>query len=150
MYVCVSSLKVVSSSQYQTRLESIGILIKARNFLVFQVCIHTYICMNVCSIIIITLTCLYVLCMEGNFGGWKHWRIWRMTINSPKFLQPKYFVQYIIKVQICQSLFRQLCFCSEFAKVCTHQSFPLYGTETCSVLSRVMYVLLEGSLYLRY
>ena len=32
--------------------------------------------------------------MEGNFGGWKHWRIWRMTINSPKFLQPKYFVQY--------------------------------------------------------
>ena len=39
-YMCVSP-QVVSSSQYQARLESIGILIKARNFLVFQVCTCT-------------------------------------------------------------------------------------------------------------
>ena len=55
-----------------------------------------------------------------------------MTINSLKF-QPKYFVQlrkYIIKVQIHLSLFCQLCFCSEFAKVFTHQSFPLYGSQS--------------------
>ena len=38
----------------------------------------------------------------------------------------------IIKVQICQSLFCQLCFCIEFAKVCTHQSFPLYGMHVTS------------------
>jgi len=40
VYVCAclcSSIQVVSSSHYQQKLESIGILIKARNFLVFQV-----------------------------------------------------------------------------------------------------------------
>ena len=74
--------------------------------------------------------------MEGNFGGWQHWRIWRMTINSPndhKFVKVSSaktlcsILNNIIKVQIRQSLFRQLCFCSEFTKVCTYQSFPLYG-----------------------
>ena len=35
----------------------------------------------------------------------------------------------IINAQICQSLFHQLCFCSEFTKVCTRQSFPLYGIK---------------------
>ena len=33
----------------------------------------------------------------------------------------------IKNVQIFQSLFCQMCFCNEFTKVCTHQSFPLYG-----------------------
>ena len=26
--------------------------------------------------------------MEGNSGGGKRWRIWRRTVNSPKFLLP--------------------------------------------------------------
>ena len=39
----------------------------------------------------------------------------------------------IINIQIRQSLFRQLYFYSKFAKVCTHQSFPLYGTLFVSV-----------------
>ena len=30
--------------------------------------------------------------MEGKVGGWKHWWIWRITINSPKFLQPNYLI----------------------------------------------------------
>ena len=27
--------------------------------------------------------------MEGNFGGGKRWRIWRMTVDSPNFIQLK-------------------------------------------------------------
>ena len=34
--------------------------------------------------------------IEGNFGGGKHWRIWRMTINSPKF-NPPIFIQSGLK-----------------------------------------------------
>ena len=60
----------------------------------------------------------------------------------------------IIKVQIRQSLFRQLCFCSEFSKVCTHQSFPLYGImwqaldQACWVLDIMIMFKLDISKYL--
>ena len=30
--------------------------------------------------------------IEGNIGGGKCWRIWRMTINSPKFPQPTFML----------------------------------------------------------
>ena len=40
-----------------------------------------------CSILTIVKT-LSLYRIEGNFGGGKHWRIWRMTINSPKFNPP--------------------------------------------------------------
>ena len=65
-----------------------------------------------------------------------------MTINSPKFLQPKYFVQYvlnnIINVQICQSLFRQLCFCSDSPKFApTKVSFY---TVICSTTIECEYI----------
>ena len=33
-------------------------------------------------------TVLYY-CMEGNFGGGKHWRIWRMTVDLPNLSQPQ-------------------------------------------------------------
>ena len=36
-------------------------------------------------------------------------------------------INNIIEVQICQSLFFQECSYSEFAKIWTHQSFPLYS-----------------------
>ena len=36
----------------------------------------------------IMITIAYTYRIEGNFGGGKHWRIWRMTINSPKFNPP--------------------------------------------------------------
>ena len=49
------------------------------------------------------------VCIEGNFGGGKHWQIRQMTINSPKFLQPKIPVLNNISYY-CQSLFRQMCF----------------------------------------
>ena len=41
--------------------------------------------------------------MEGNFGGGKHWRIWRMTINSPNFHQPNFLTiknSYVIKFHV--------------------------------------------------
>ena len=28
--------------------------------------------------------------MEGNFGGGKRWRIWRMTVDSPNLSQPNF------------------------------------------------------------
>ena len=28
--------------------------------------------------------------MEGNFGGGKRWRIWRMTVDSPNLFQPNF------------------------------------------------------------
>ena len=31
---------------------------------------------------------LLIYRMEGNFGGRKHWQIWRRTINLSKFLPP--------------------------------------------------------------
>ena len=49
----------------------------------------------------------------------------------------------MINVQICQSLFHQLCFCSEFAKVCTHQSFPLYGIVGSIVVGNAVHVLVK-------
>ena len=80
------------------------------------------------------------------YGG-KLWRVETLAdlandhkfakVSSAKILCSS--TKYIIKVQIRQSLFRQLCFCSEFAKVCTHQSFPPYGTlctKTLIVLQR--------------
>ena len=51
-------------------------------------------------------------------------------VNDHKFAKvfsAKILCSITKKVQIRQSLFRQPCFCSEFAKVCTHQSFSLYG-----------------------
>ena len=30
--------------------------------------------------------------IERQFGGWKHWQIWQITINLLKCLQPKYLV----------------------------------------------------------
>ena len=30
--------------------------------------------------------------IEGNFGGGKHWRIWQMAINFPKFPQPNFML----------------------------------------------------------
>ena len=28
--------------------------------------------------------------MEGNFDSGKHWRIWRMTVDSPNLFQPNF------------------------------------------------------------
>ena len=47
--------------------------------------------------------CPFFYRMEGNFGGGKRWRIWRMTINSPKFLPP-IFPSNVIKNVIDASL----------------------------------------------
>ena len=75
-------------------------------------------------------------------------------VNDHKFtkvsLAKKYFVQLlnnIINIQIRQNLFHQLCFCSEFVKVYTHQSFPLYDTtlqtlSTTFIVSNSYYVIL--------
>ena len=60
--------------------------------------------------------------MEGNFGGDHKFA----KVSSANILCS--ILNNIIKVQIRQSLFCQLHFCSEFAEVCTHQSFPLYGS----------------------
>ena len=41
------------------------------------------------------LTCYpSILVHRGKLWRGKHWRIWQMTINSLKFFQPNYFVQY--------------------------------------------------------
>ena len=55
--------------------------------------------------------------IEGNFGGWKHWRIWQITyhkfarVSSAKI--PCLILNNIINVQIYQSLIcHQMCFCS--------------------------------------
>ena len=80
------------------------------------------------------------------YGG-KLWRVETLAdlandhkfakVSSAKILCSS--TKYIIKVQIRQSLFRQLCFCSEFAKVCTHQSFPPYGTLCTKTLVAYMH-----------
>ena len=70
------------------------------------------------------------------YGG-KLWRVETLAdlANDHKFAKVSSakilcsILNYIINVQICQSLFCHLYFCSEFAKVCTHQSFPLYGSS---------------------
>ena len=51
-------------------------------------------------------------------------------VNDHKFVKvssAKILCSILNNVQIRPSLFCQLCFCSEFAKVSTHQSFPPYG-----------------------
>ena len=73
------------------------------------------------------------------YGG-KLWRVETLAdlandykfakVSSAKILCS--ILNNIINVQIRQSLFHQLCFCNEFAKVCTHQSFPLYGMLSTS------------------
>ena len=82
-------------------------------------------------------TAIPIYCTAGKFvpyGG----KLWRVEIladlaNDHKFAKVSSakilcsILNNIINVQIRQSLFRQLYFCSEFAKVCTHQSFPLYS-----------------------
>ena len=55
-----------------------------------------------------------------------------MTINSPKFLQQNTLFYY--KHSNSPEDFCQMCFCSEFSKVCTHQGFPLYGICNLTVL----------------
>ena len=75
------------------------------------------------------------------YGG-KLWRVETLAdlVNDHKFAKVTSakilcsILNNIINVQIRQSLFRQLCFCSKFAKVCTHQSFPPYGSVAPSVI----------------
>ena len=33
--------------------------------------------------------------MEGNFGGGKRWRIWRMTVDSPNLSQTNFIIDTI-------------------------------------------------------
>ena len=63
----------------------------------------------------------FIYCMEADLVNDHKFA----KVSSAKILCS--ILNNIIKVQIRQSLFHQLCFCSEFTKVCTHQSFPLYG-----------------------
>ena len=53
-------------------------------------------------------------------------------VSSAKIRQNS--LNNIINVQIRQSLFHQMCFCSEFAKVCTHQSFLLYDAYDLKIV----------------
>ena len=50
--------------------------------------------------------------------------------NDHKFAKVSNTLFNNINIQIRPSLFHQMCFCSEFTKVCTHQSFLLYGIDS--------------------
>ena len=63
--------------------------------------------------------------LEGrNIGGFNLVNDHKFAkVSSAKTLHS--ILNNTINIQICQSLFCQMCFCSEFAKICNRQSFPL-------------------------
>ena len=60
-----------------------------------------YVCMYVCMCVCVR-ACLFefnLYRIEGNIGGGKLWRIWRVTINSSKFDSPIFI---LMRVLMCE------------------------------------------------
>ena len=78
-----------------------------------------------------------VYCMEGNFGGGKHWQIWRMTMDLPNLFQPN-FIQ--LKKVSCDKIY--LRYYIGIGQCRTSTIHPrLYKTKDCLSLPVVWVIL---------
>ena len=66
--------------------------------------------------------------IEGNFGVWKNRQIWQISNHKFAKVSLAKILFSILNNYINVQVYFSNVFCSEFAKFCTHQNFPLCST----------------------
>ena len=79
-----------------------------------------------------------VIPYKGSIGGRKHWGIWQIDGQSPKFSPSKLLAEYSLSWYYlrvaCQSFLHQIIKIAEFANVFSHRCLPLYGNKDYSLI----------------